>query len=99
MLAAPEPHQKPTESDIDDVLAQIDTDLRRVHAKAKGATTRLLRRRPPHAADIKQTRMEFQAMSEDSLLTDSGDDITLAEVEAKLAKSGVVNTDADADAD
>lgn len=36
--------------------------------------------RKKSAAQIRRTRMQFQAMSEDTLLTDSGDDITLTKV-------------------
>ena len=105
MLASPSPKKKVTESDIDEVLAQIDVGLRKVHRKVKTASSLNINGDTPcpaptrafSPAKMKRTKMEFQAMSEDSLLTDSGDDITLAEVEAKLlAKSGVMSTDADA---
>jgi hypothetical protein len=76
-MAAQPPEPAPSESDLDAVLAQIDKSLTRVHARVKQADPA----RP--ASDglgfspeqYKKTKMAFQAMSEDSLLTDSGDDI------------------------
>jgi hypothetical protein len=75
MSAMPEPAPKPaSESDVDAVLEKIDACLPKIHKRAaeaaKNGDTPTDGFSP---AKIKQTKMAFQAMSEDKLLSDSNE--------------------------
>ncbi len=88
-----------SERALDEVLSKIDAALPKIHAKARAATQRLepavngagRRSKSPTPTkgfspkQFKRTQAKFQAMSEESLLTNSGDDIRL-ECNEKAAK-------------
>jgi len=69
--------EKVTESDIDAVIEKIDQALPRVHALANRQVDT-----PPtggfSADKIEQTKRAFQEMSDDTLLTRSGEDVRVA---------------------
>jgi hypothetical protein len=83
-----------SESDVDEVLYKIDQCLPKIHqraqdAKIAGIDSPSTARFAP--ADLKKTRQAFQVMSEDKLLSGSGDDIKAPAEEPKkaTAKNGV----------
>jgi hypothetical protein len=86
----PEPQPKPvSEFDVDAVLDKIDACLPKIHkraqdAKGMGNSPSTARFAP---ADLKKTRQAFQVMSEDKLLSGSGDDIKAPAEEPKKAAS------------
>jgi len=65
------------ERELDDVLAKIDKALPKLHQRARTGEAGL-GLTPTQAfspAKLKRTRMAFQAMCDDSLLSDSGEDL------------------------
>jgi len=90
-MAAPTGDQ---ERELDDVLAKIDLGLNKVHRKAKKASS------GPRAApaatrvfspsQLKRTRLAFQAMCDDSMLSDSGEDLRPHEPEGALPDTVVL---------
>lgn len=83
---APKTKTAPSEEDLDRVLARIDDCLPRIHQKAKTQRLRCVNgrkngshkpTRPLPVKDFKRTQAVFRAMSKESLLTESGDDIRL----------------------
>jgi hypothetical protein len=86
-----------SESDVDAVLDKIDQCLPKIHkraqdAKIAGIDSPSTARFAP--ADMKKTRQAFQVMSEDKLLSGSGEDIKAPPEEPEehkkaAAKNGV----------
>jgi hypothetical protein len=74
----------PARDALDAIIDKIDECLPKIHAKAKEAKNSGLTRTPTGGfspKNVRQARAEFEAMTEDSLLTESHEDIALKESE------------------
>lgn len=75
--------------DLDAVLGKINKGLDKIHKRSREVSSE--GRAPTttafQPAKLKKTRMAFQALSEDSLLTDSGEDIKVKQQAAEEPKA------------
>lgn len=83
-MSAAQPQPKPTESDVDRVIEKIDAALPKIERRA--ADSKRAGKSPSAAfspAAFLRAQEEFAAMSEDNLLTKSGEDIRMDEEQTK----------------
>ena len=82
MTVPVQPRKKSKMDQFDSAMLRIDAATAKIHAdvaeaKESGGGPGLTPTKGFSPPRLKRTRMDFQAMSDSSLLTDSGDDITL----------------------